>query len=120
MEALEAGLKGVGGMPPHRCVLKMFLLKACGPWPLPLILPADGRAALPASVESGRVFGWPRVPSLWERAGQPVGATEPQSRERAPGQLPTVWPRGPGKAGHTASSQSLGVWAAVVPSGWRG
>ena len=69
-----------------------------GLWPLalPLALPADGRAALPASVDSGRVFGWPRVPSLWETAGQPVGAAEPQSGERAPGTGPAPHGLAPG------------------------
>lgn len=77
-------------------VLNTFSLQAHGPWTSPRPYPAGGIVGGPASL------------SVWEpqspREGCGCWASSPQ-----PG------PQGPGKAGHTASSLSLGVWAKRCP-----
>lgn len=77
----RAGLKRVGGTL-YAPVLNMFSLQARGPWPFLRPCPA------------GWIVGGPASLSVWERAGQAVGATEPSRREWVLGQLPTAWPPG--------------------------
>ena len=71
-----------GGRNPLRSCSKYAF--TAGPWPLAL------PPALPFWVDSGG----PASLSVWERAGQAVGATEPSRREWVLGQLPTAWPPG--------------------------